>query len=214
MITELLRDPDPWLRACAALAAGSLPHMDTTPVENLAAADPDLGVREAATTALNGGTLETLSTLSLLERVMFLRKVRLFEELSPTDLKHIGDVASEHAYPDGEVIAEQGEAGDEMHIVVSGEIRVVASHDEGEAVEIARRVAGEYVGEMAVISQEPRVASLICAGPVRTLSLDRRSFERILRERPAASLAVMRVLCDRLRECHDSDPAQAPRGAR
>jgi HEAT repeat protein len=214
VITELLRDPDPWLRACAALAAGSLPHMDTMPVENLATADPDPGVREAATAALNGGTLETLSTLSLLERVMFLRKVRLFEDLSPTDLKHIGEVASEHAYPDGEVIAEQGEAGDEMHIVVSGEIRVVASHDGGEAVEIAQRVAGEYVGEMAVISQEPRVATLICAGPVRTLSLDRRSFERILRERPAASLAVMRVLCDRLRECHDGDQAQAPRGAR
>jgi class 3 adenylate cyclase len=76
------------------------------------------------------------------------------------------------------------------------------------------RTCRQYVGEMAVISQEPRVATLICAEPVRTLSLDRRSFERILRERPAASLAVMRVLCDRLRECHDGDQAQAPRGAR
>jgi CRP-like cAMP-binding protein len=63
---------------------------------------------------------------------------------------------------------------------------------------------------MAIISDEPRVASLVCAGPVRTLCLDRRSFERILRERPAASLAVMRVLCDRLRESQGEDPPQSP----
>jgi CRP-like cAMP-binding protein len=110
--------------------------------------------------------LETLSTLSLLERVMFLRKVRLFEELSPADLKHVAEVTSEHAYPTGRYRG-AGEAGDEMHIVVTGEIRVVAGHDGNGAAEIARRVPGEYVGEMAIISDEPRVASLVCAGPGR-----------------------------------------------
>jgi HEAT repeat protein len=210
VIAELVGDPDPWLRACAAFAAASSSHIDLSPIEDLATSDPDPLVREAATLTLKGGTLETLSTLSLLERVMFLRKVRLFEELSPADLKHVAEVTSEHAYPDGEVIAEQGEAGDEMHIVVTGEIRVVAGPDGKGAAEIARRVPGEYVGEMAIISDEPRVASLVCAGPVRTLCLDRRSFERILRERPAASLAVMRVLCDRLRESQGGDPPQSP----
>jgi HEAT repeat protein len=212
LIAELLGDRDSWLRACAALAAGSVSDIDLTPVGALAASDPDPIVREAATVTLKGGTLKTLSTLSLLERVIFLRKVPLFEELSPSDIKHIAEVASEHAYPDGEVIAEQGAQGDEMHIVVSGEIGVVRADDGSAPVEIARRFAGEYVGEMAIISDEPRVASLVCAGPVRTLSLDRRRFERILRERPAASLAVMRVLCDRLRESHRTGGMKLPRG--
>ncbi len=56
------------------------------------------------------------------------------------------------------------------------------------------------MGEMAIISEQPRMASLIAAGSVRTLSIDRKRFERIILERPQASLAVMRKLCERLRE--------------
>jgi CRP-like cAMP-binding protein len=144
--------------------------------------------------------METLSTLSLLDRVMFLRGVRLLSDLSPDDLKHVAEAATEHTYPDGEVIAEQGDAGDEMHIVVSGQIGVVVDSKAGQSREIARRKRGEYVGEMSILSEEPRMASLVCSGPVRTLSLDRKRFRRILRERPDAGLAVMQVLCDRLRE--------------
>jgi HEAT repeat protein len=200
-VAELLRDQDPWLRACAALAAGALDDPDLRPIlEELARHDQDDVVRQAATVPLEA--VETLSTLSLLERVLFLSKVRLFAELPPEDLKHVAEVASEQTFPDGEVIAEQGEPGDDMHVVISGEIRVVIGRDGGPPLEVARRARGEYVGEMAILGQESRMASLVCIGPVRTLSLDRRSFQRILRERPDVSLAVMRVLSDRLREAH------------
>ena len=52
----------------------------------------------------------------------------------------------------------------------------------------------------AIISQEPRIATLITTGVVRTLCIDPKQFEGILRERPEISLAVMRVLCRRLKE--------------
>jgi CRP/FNR family cyclic AMP-dependent transcriptional regulator len=90
--------------------------------------------------------------------------------------------------------------------VVSGEIRVLVGHDGGPTDEVARRTSGEYVGEMAILTEESRMASLVCAGSVRTLSLDRRSFERILRERPDAALAVMRELSDRLRQAYSARP--------
>lgn len=204
-VNELLRDEDPWLRACAALAAAAVDGPDLRPVlEELARHDEDQVVRQAATVPLGG--VETLSTLSLLERVLFLTKVRLFADLPPEDLKHVAEVASEHTYPDGEVIAEQGEAGEEMHVVVSGEIRVMVGRDGESPVEVARRARGEYVGEMAILGQESRMASLVCSGSVRTLSLDRPSFQRILRERPDVSLAVMRVLSERLREAYGDAP--------
>jgi HEAT repeat protein len=199
-IAELMKDPDPWLRACAALAA---PESGlTSSLEKLLASETDPLVRETAAMSLNGGLVETLSTVSLLQRVLFLKRVPLFADLSPEDLKHVAEVVSEHAYPDGEVIAEQGEAGDEMHIVIAGEIRVLVAIDGEPPREVARRTVGEYVGEMAIIGQEARMASLTCSGSVRTLSLDQPSFQRILRERPDVSLAVMRVLSDRLRESH------------
>jgi HEAT repeat protein len=206
VLSRLLRDDDPWLRACAAFAARMVDDDDmASTLAEMARSDPDPLVQEAAA-GKGDGSVETLSTLSTMERVLFLRKVRLFGDLSPQDLKQVAEVASEHLYPDGEVIAEQGEAGDEMHIVVSGEIRVLLTRDGQGAEEVARRVPGEYVGEMAILSQEPRMASLVCAGEVRTLSIDRRRFERILRERPDTSLAVMRVLSDRLRQSHAREP--------
>ena len=198
-IGAILGDDDPWLRACAALAAGGLSDRRlASDLLDRARSDPDPLVREALSP--RGGDVETLSTLSLLERILFLRKVPLFVDLSPGDLRHIAEAASEHVYPDGEVIAEQGEAGDEMHIVVEGGIRVMVDAGEGPSRELARRTKGENVGEMALLTGESRMASLVCTGPVRTLSLDRKRFERILRERPDVGLAVMRVLSDRLRE--------------
>jgi len=207
VLLELLADDDPWLRACAAFATPAGEDGRLSPeLEQLARSDPDPDVRQATTLALKGASgMQTLSKLPLMERVLSLRKVRLFSELSPADLKHVAASATEHLYPDGEVIAEQGELGDEMHIVISGEIRVILETGREQA-EVARRRPGDSVGEMAIVSEEPRMASLVAGGDVRTLSIDRRRFERILKERPEASLAVMRVLCERLREAHARDP--------
>lgn len=202
-LLELFADPDPWLRACAAFAATPVDRPVRGALQQLARSDADTLVRETAERAMEGATVvEALPSLSLMERVVFLRRVPLFAELSPADLKHVAEVVSEHAYPGGEVIAEQGEPGEELYIVVDGEISVVVTQDGGRAVEVARRGVGDYVGEMSLISREPRMASLLCAGDVRTLAIDRKRFERILRERPDASLAMMRVLSNRLRESH------------
>ena len=81
----------------------------------------------------------------------------------------------------------------------SGEVRVAATNGQKET-ELARRKAGEYVGEMALISKEPRIATLTAVGNVRTLCLDQKSFESILRDRPDVSLAVIQILCKRLKE--------------
>jgi HEAT repeat protein len=198
-IAETLGDPDPWVRASAAVAAASTPDLRDR-IQLLAENDGDTLVRTAAASSLREGNVQTLTTLSLIERIVFLRRVPLFEGLSPEDLKHVADITEEHAYEEGDLIAEQGEAGEEMHLIVSGEISVQVGPRSDAAREVARRGTGESVGEMAVISRAPRMASLVAASDVRTLVIDRIRFERILRDRPDASLAVINVLCERLRE--------------
>jgi len=144
--------------------------------------------------------METLSTLSIMERVLLLRRVPLLADLTPADLQRVAAIATEADFLDGEVICEQGEAGNEMYVIVSGEVRITVKR-EGEAEkEIARRAAGDVVGEMSLISGDARIATVIAAGDVRALCLDRLNFESLLRERPEVSLAVMRELCIRLRE--------------
>ena len=63
--------------------------------------------------------------------------------------------------------------------------------------ELAVRGPGDFIGEMAVISSKPRVASLVAMSDVRVLD-HKPAFEAILRERPETALAMMRILCDLL----------------
>jgi HEAT repeat protein len=178
-LPRLLEDPDPWIHDCAAL------------------------LRD--TTRKDAPMTDVLTTMSDVERVLFLRKVPLFAELAPQDLGTIASVADERAFVDGETIAGQGEPGDELHIVVEGAVRVLrVDAGTGSDRELARRGQGEVVGEMALITQEPRMASLVASGEVRTLRLGRTEFEGVLRERPDTAIAVIRVLSLRLVESERS----------
>ena len=143
--------------------------------------------------------METLATLSPMERVLFLRKVPLFAELAPPDLLPIATIAEEATFADGDAITEQGQPGDVMFVIVSGDVDVVATEPSGRRL-LATRSSGDAVGEMALLTSEPRMAALVARGPVRVLSIGRRNFEAILRERPETSLGVIRVLCQRLAE--------------
>jgi CRP-like cAMP-binding protein len=139
------------------------------------------------------------ATVSVVERVLILRRIPLFVDLSPADLERLALIAEEQGYDDGETIAREGELGDAMHIVTDGVIRVVSDAD-GEERVLARRTAGEVVGEMSIITRNPRIASLVADGPVRTIRIGQRAFESMVRERPDLALGVMRVLALRLAE--------------
>ena len=143
--------------------------------------------------------MENLATLSLMDRILFFKRVPLFANLSPADLKQVALLADEELFSDGEELCHEGDIGDVMFIIVRGEVRVCSLRD-GQEFEIARRKAGDYVGEMAIIGREPRMASLVAVGDVRTLCIDQKSFEGLIRERPEVSLAVIQELNKRLRE--------------
>ena len=168
--------------------------------------DPDQWVRECAVYAKSNGEMkmESITSLSLMDRILFLKRVPLFVNLSPTDLKQLASVASEEFFPDGEVIAYQGEQGDAMFVIVSGEVRVCREKN-GQETEVARRIPGDYVGEMSIINREPRNATLIASGDVHALSIDKKMFEGLIRERPEASLFIIQVLSNRLKELMDKN---------
>lgn len=200
-LTQLLAEPNPWLRACTVLVVAGLPEPGLKQLlEPLSSSDPDPLVRQEAQQALRGDRMNTLTTLSLMERIMFLKRVPLFADLPPADIKQVAAIAGEMLFANGDYLAEQGEVGNEMFVIVAGEVGVRVKSEDKPETEIARRKSGDFVGEMAIISQEPRIASLTALGDVRTLCIDRKSFEGLLRERPEVCLAVLRVICGRLKE--------------
>ena len=135
----------------------------------------------------------TETTVPLVERVVLLRKAPLFAALPPQELQPIGEVAEEHFFEEGDLIAAEGEPGDTAYIIVDGEVDVVSG---GRTLAVRR--SGEVIGEMSVISSSPRVASLRAKSDVRVLEIHKPAFEAILRERPETALALMRVLSERL----------------
>jgi HEAT repeat protein len=168
---RLIADEDSWIRDCALFAAHKLGEIK----------------------------MENIATLSLMERILFFKRVPLFANLSPGDIKQVAAIAEEVSFSNGDILLQQGEVGDVMFIIASGEVRVIASKDQKE-VELARRKVGEFIGEMALISKEPRSATVAAVGNVHTICINQKNFESLLRDRPDASLAVIQVLCKRLKE--------------
>ena len=168
----------------------------------LVSQDPDPLIRSCVelvrTNDQPGGAMgRSRTTMSPMERVLALRTIPLFQDLSTADLRRLADLADERAFADGEVISFEGEIGDELHLVLAGTVAVTRGGT-GSASKVAQRGPGEVVGEMSIITRKPRVASLIAEGDVRTIRIGRQEFESMIRERPDVSLAMMRVLAERL----------------
>jgi CRP/FNR family cyclic AMP-dependent transcriptional regulator len=124
----------------------------------------------------------------------FLGAVSLFAETSPAAMEQIADVFVPVLVETGETFIRKGEAGDCMYILARGRIRI---HD-GE-VTFNHLGAGEVVGEMALLDEVPRMASVTAAESSRLLRLDREAFYRLLETQPEVARGVIRVLSRRLR---------------
>ena len=141
---------------------------------------------------------QTGETLSEIDRILFLRRVPLFGELDPEDLQRIASSAIERFYPGGEPVVREGELGDELVVLVEGSVFVVRG--EGEEARVLRTYeAGDHIGELAVLRERPRAATVVAQEPgVRGLVIDGESLRAILRERPEAAMAMLATLAERI----------------
>jgi len=107
-------------------------------------------------------------------------------------LKRNGDAKS---FAPGQYIFKAGDRGDTMYVVLEGEIEIQVGST---TVEIAG--PGSIVGEMALIDNEPRSATVVAKTPCRLVTVDQGQFQYIVSEGPFFALQVMKVMADRLRK--------------
>jgi HEAT repeat protein len=202
-VTELLASTDHWLRALTARALSEIDVAGLRSTLRALSNDDDAWVKEAARAAwieLNGEKeMETLATMSVMDRLLLLHDVPLFAALSSEDLKQIADIAREQWHDDGAAICREGEEGDELFVLAAGQVQVT-KRSNGQEKLLAIRRAGDFFGEMSIIEAVPRWATVRADGEVRTLVIDGESFKTILRDRPEVALAVLRDMMKRLRE--------------
>ncbi|HXD10229.1 MAG TPA: Npt1/Npt2 family nucleotide transporter [Anaerolineales bacterium] len=203
VIAILLKSADPWLRVLAIRSTSELGLREFIPLLHQVKSGSDSLVREAALGALaqfgEEKPMDTLKTVSILERILLLREIPIFADLSPEDLKLVAETAREEWYPQNTVIFHQGDEGNMMFVIVEGQLQVLRSADGTEQV-LAQRGSGDFVGEMAIIESTQRSATLRTQTDVRVLAMDGETFKGILRERPDVSFAVLRSISRRLRE--------------
>lgn len=202
-LEAILTNGDRWSRALSIRAAQELGLKELQRKLDAMQSDADSLVRETAVEesarSEEEKPVDTLKTVSTLERVLLLREVPIFSELSPEDLERVAEIAREEWYPSDTPICHEGDEGNLMYIIVDGHLRVVRTSN-GEARVLAERGRGDFVGEMAIIDSAPRSATLMTHGEVRVLAIDGETFTQILRERAEVSLAMLRSFSRRLRD--------------
>jgi len=134
------------------------------------------------------------------EAIESLQSIPLFSKVSRADLEALASRLIERRYPKQSTIVEEGLAGDYMYVIREGRVKVVKSSDDGREKIMDFLEEGSFFGEMSLLDQQPRSASVETLGPVRLLALSRTDFLDVLRRSPDLALAVIHVLTQRLRE--------------
>jgi HEAT repeat protein len=201
VLRSLADDPDPWIRTFALYSLSERLTEERRSLARRILDDEDPIVRTALGDLAHheGADMpDTDRTLGEIERMLFLRRVPIFGQLAPEDLQRIASTATERLYPPNESLVREGELGDELIVIVEGSVRVV--HGEGEEARFVRTYeAGDHIGELAVLTDRPRAATVIADGEgVRGLVIAGEGLRSILRERPDAAMAMLTTLAERI----------------
>lgn len=130
---------------------------------------------------------------------LFLRRVPLFGGLSEAQIDLLAVGSQRRSYPRSKTIVAEGEVSQTLFIMLSGRAKVQRSDSEGKEVILAVIGSGEFFGEMSLIDDEPRSASVITLEGCELLSIRKENFLAILNQSPETCLAVMHGLVRRLR---------------
>ncbi len=129
-----------------------------------------------------------------------LKTVPLFASFPEDQLRMLTMVVTRKSAPRSTTIMAGGDPTDSLYIVLSGRLKVMMSDSEGKEVILAILGPGEFFGEMGLIDDEPRSATVMTIEPCELLSIAKRDFKKCLAENFDMAMAVMRGLVQRLRE--------------
>jgi CRP-like cAMP-binding protein len=134
-----------------------------------------------------------------------LARVPLFQDLPKRDLRRIGKTCLVRDYSAGAVLVRQGEDGVGLYIIIRGSARVTQRSEHGDEQLIAVLGPGAVFGEMSLLDELPRTATVTALEPVHVLVLTIFDFRALLLETPAISIKLLSVLSQRLRRAGQRD---------
>jgi CRP/FNR family transcriptional regulator, cyclic AMP receptor protein len=135
--------------------------------------------------------------MSIVEEVELLRRIPLFAKIDPTRLKLLAFTSDRVKFDPGQVVFEQGDGGDYAYVIIEGEADVSVNTPSGPLL-VASIKEHELVGEIAILCDVPRTATVTASSELIALQISKDLFYRLVTEFPEMAIEIMRDLARRL----------------
>jgi len=133
----------------------------------------------------------------LKDEVQTLRQVPLFAGVAPAKLKLLAFASDRVSYRPGEILFHQGDAGDAAYVILEGKADILAEANGGQ-IKIAELSDNAIVGEIAILCDVSRTATVKAAGPLEALRIRKDDFLKLLADYPDMMFEILRSLAQRL----------------
>ena len=137
------------------------------------------------------------------DTAQLLRNAALFSELADEDVAKVAELTVPRTFAAGEVVFREGDASDTCYVIRTGHARAVLEHPDGRSIALARFGPGEIFGELAMLGEEPRSATVESLEETEAIAILGPDMRRLLREHPEISIKLIASLGRRLREAND-----------
>ena len=135
--------------------------------------------------------------MSLKEEFELLRRVPIFAEIEPAKLKLLAFMSERVGFDPGKRLVQQGDTADAAYLIIDGHAEVILETPAGPVV-VATIGANETVGEMGILGDAPRNATVCAKDRLIALRISKEPFMRMVREFPTMAVSIMRELAQRL----------------
>lgn len=135
--------------------------------------------------------------MSIQDEVAVLRRIPLFARIEPAKLKLLAFTSDRVTYEQDQVLFNQGDEGDAAFVIIDGEADILVDTPQG-SLSVAKVQKNDFVGEIAILCEVPRTATVKALSRLDTLRIEKEQFFKLMSEFPELSVEVMRVLAQRL----------------
>ena len=139
--------------------------------------------------------------LDLAEETDLLRKIPMFAKMETSKLKLLAFASEIVSFDPGDVVMSIGDSADVAYVIMQGAVDIITETDAGPVVTVTL-TENQLIGELGLLNNTPRIATLIANGDLRAMKITDEMFFRIIRENPEVSLDVIRMLSDKLTKSH------------
>lgn len=135
--------------------------------------------------------------LDLDGKLQLLMEIPLLSRIGRSNITHLASTSDILRFDPGHTLFRQGDIGKEAYIIISGEAEVISEGPDGD-ISVATIGRHQFIGEIALLIDVPRTATVIATGELTALMVAKEMFYHMVVEYPAVGIEVMRELADRL----------------